>query len=543
MSFKPWKPLLLTALVVGAGTTAATAQKVVAAQKAIELGRYNEARADLRGDNSPEANYELGRVYQMRDLDDSAAVYFNKAGGPSPLGMVAEGRALLAKNRNLEAESKFAEAAKATKNKDAGILTKIAQAYAESDVKDTSKGLNYVTLAQTANKGKIDPALMVARGDIYLKSDAGGGEAMTSFDGATAANPNYAQAFYKKGELNVRSRNGAGAVENFDKAIAIDPNYAPAYYEMASMYASAGQYDKALDNFTKYQNVAEKSVTTTQQYAAFLYLSKKYPEALEQVNAALAMEPNNLTMNRLKAYTLYETKDYAGASAAMDNFLKIAPADKILPDDYSYQSKILIAANRPAEAISVLQKAIAAQADPAKKRDLMSDLVVANTAQRDYKQAAIIQRQITAMPGSDLTDQFRLGLADIRADDFTRADSVFNIINTAKPDYIPAYQYRARANAGLDPESTKGLAKPYYEKYLEMAAADPTKYQSGITEANGYLGYYNLKKNDKAAATTYYQKVLDVDPTNKDAVNAMKIIKGVPHTTTTVKRTTVVKKK
>ena len=542
MSFKPWKPLLLTALVVGAGTTAATAQKVVAAQKAIELGRYSEARADLRGDSSPDANFELGRVYQMRDLNDSAATYFNKAGGPTPLGMVAEGRALLVKGRAFEAEAKFAEAAKATKNKDASILTKIAQAYAESDVKDTSKGLNYVNLAQTANKGKDNPALMIARGDIYLKSESGGGEAMTSFDRATAADANSAEAYFKKGELNVRSRNGEGAVENFNKAIAIDPNYAPAYYEMASMYASAGQYPKALENFTKYQGVAEKSVTTTQQYAAFLYLSKKYPEALEQVNAALAMEPNNMTMNRLKAYTLYETKDYPAAAAAMDNFLKIAPADKILPDDYSYQSKIMIADNHSAEAIVVLQKAIAAQTDPAKKRDLMSDLVVAYTAQRDYKQAAIMQRQITAAPGSDLTDQFRLGLADIRADEFTRADSVFNIINTAKPDYIPAYQYRARANAGLDPESTKGLAKPYYEKYLTMAAADPTKYQSGIVEANGYLGYYNLKQNDKAAATTYYQKVLELDPTNQDAINAMKIIKGVPRTTTTVKRTVVKKK-
>ncbi|QKG53837.1 hypothetical protein [Hymenobacter sp. BRD67] len=173
MPFKPWKPLLLTALTVGAGATAATAQTVASAQKAIELGRYNEARADLRGNSSPEANFELGRIYQMRDLPDSASYYFNRAAGPTPFGMVAEGRALLAKGKAGEADAKFDAAAKATKNKDARVLTMIAQAYGESDVKDITKPLTYVKTAEALGKGKDDPALMVARGDIYLKTDQG----------------------------------------------------------------------------------------------------------------------------------------------------------------------------------------------------------------------------------------------------------------------------------------------------------------------------------------------------------------------------------
>jgi Tfp pilus assembly protein PilF len=90
------------------------------------------------------------------------------------------------------------------------------------------------------------------------------------------------------------------------------------------------------------------------------------------------------------------------------------------------------------------------------------------------------------------------------------------------------------------------LAKPYYEKYIELTSADPTKYKNGLVEANNYLGYYNLQKGDKATATPYYQKVLELDPANSDATNAMKIIKGVPaRTTTTAKKTTTttVKKK
>ena len=535
MPFKPWKPLLLTALVVGAGATAATAQDVAAAQKAIELERYNKARGLLRGASSPDANFELGRLYQMRELPDSAAYYFNRAGGATPFGMVAEGRALLAQGKDAEADAKFEAAAKATKNKDPKVLTMIAQAYGESDVKDITKPLAYVKTAEALSKGKDDPALMVARGDIYLKRDNGGGEAMSSFDRATMADPQDAEAYFKKGVLNVRSRNGADAKTNLDKAIAINPQYAPAYKELAEMYFSSGQYDQAVSTFEQYKGMAEKSSTTDAEYASFLYLSKKYPESLVEVNKVLAVEPNNFTMNRLKAFDLYETGDYPGALAAMDNFLKIAPANKILPEDNSYRSKILSHMGKGDEAIGVLQKSVETITDPAQKNEALHQLAKEYTNQKDYPKAISVLKQILKTPYGDLADQFRLGSAYSSTKQYTQADSVYNIITTAKPTYAPAYLVRAEANFGLDPESTKGLAKPYYEKYLELTSTEPDKYRAGIIESNNYLGYYNLKKEDKAAALPYYQKVLDIDPTNSDATNAMKIIKGTPRPATAKK--------
>ncbi len=541
MPYKPWKPLLLTALTVGAGTTAATAQSVASAQKAIELGRYNEARALLRGNNTPEANFEMGRLYQMREKPDSASYYFNRAGGATPFGMVAEGRALLAQGKAGEADAKFDAAAKATKNKDVKVLTMIAQAYGESDVKDITKPLTYVKTAEALGKGKDDPSLMVARGDIYLLTDQGGGEAMSSFDRAIAANPNDVEAYYKRGVLSVRSRNGAAAKENLDKAIALNPQYAPAYKELAEMYYSAGQYEKAVSTFKQYTDMAEKSSNTDAEYASFLFLSKKYPESLVEVNKVLAVDPNNLTMNRLKAYDLYETGDYANAATAMDQYMKIAPAEKIIPEDYSYQSKILMRANRGDEAISVLQKAIAATTDPAKKADLQNDLATVYMSKKDYASALKVYK---SKGNPDLADQFRIGTAYTGNKQYTQADSVYNTITTAKPTYAPAYQARAQANFNLDPDSKKGLAKPYYEKYIELTSGDPTKYSRGLVEANNYLGYYNLQKGDKAAATPYYQKVLELDPSNADATNAMKIIKGTPaRTTTTAKKTTTTVKK
>ena len=525
MSFKPWKQPLLAAIAMVAGTTAATAQNVQSAQRAIELGRYNEARAILRPGSSPETAFELGRLYQMRALPDSAAYYFNKAAGTTPFGQVAAGRALLAKGQVAPAETQFEAAAKATKNKDAKVLTMIAQAYGESDSKDTGKAQTYLTAAQTVNK-KDDAALMVARGDIFLHSEQGGGEAMTSFDRAITANPSYTQAYYKKGVLNVRARNFNAARESLSKAIELDPSYAPAYRELADMYYYAGQYDLALSTFQKYVGLAEKSPATDAQYASFLYLTKKYAEALTEVNKVLETDPKNLTMNRLKPYLLYETGDFAGAATAMDAYMKMAPADKIIPEDYSYQGRILARAGRADEGIAIINKAITATTDPAKKGELQNDLATAYMTKKDYKNAIGVYRA-KLVNGGDLTDQFRLASAYGNNKQYAQSDSVYGIINTAKPTYAPAILARAKVNGVRDADGKQGLAKPYYDKYIELSkaeGADPAKFKEGLVASYGYLGVYNYQKGDKATAKSNFEQVLVLDPTNEGAKNNIDVL-------------------
>jgi len=402
------------------------------------------------------------------------------------------------------------------------VLTMIAQAYGESDIKNIDKALTYVNAAQTANK-KDEPALMVARGEIYLKTDQGGGEAMISFDRATMANPNYAQAYYKKGELNVRSRNAQEAVTNLEKAIQLEPKYAPAYKELAEMYYYAQQYPKALSTFEQYRQVAEHSTNTDAEYASFLYLTKKYPEALVEVNNVLAKEPNNVTMNRLKAYTLYETGDYAGAATAMDTYLRTAPPEKIIADDYAYQSRILGRNNKAQESLVAINKAIEL-APASKKAEFEAEKTKIQLINKDYS-GALGALKDKARTG-DLADQYRLAAAYASAKKYAQADSVFGIINTAKADYAPAYIARAKVNVALDPDADKGLAKPYYEKYIELGNADPEKYKAGLIESYDYLGAYNAHKNDKAAAKANFEKAIAIDPADDFAVKSLKILNG-----------------
>lgn len=522
MNFKPWNLSFLVALSVSG--SAAFAQNP---QKSIELERYSEARAALaRQGQSPETSFQLGRLYQMREMPDSAVYYFSRISldPKNPMTMVAAGRAALAQGKAAEAQVQFDNAVKASKSKDPKVYTMIAQAYAESGLKDASKGISYVDAAHKLNKNKDDAALMIARGDIYAKSEQGGGEAMNSYERASMADPNNALAYYRKGELNVRSRNYNDARAAFEKAISIDPNYAPAYNALAETYFYAGKYDDALATFQKYQGVAEKSPGTDAKYASFLFLTKKYPEALVEVDKVLARDPRNVTMNRLKAYSLFETGKNAEAITAMEAYMKVQPADKLITEDYVYYGKMLSKAGRADEGTAAIRKAIAN--DPKKAAELQNELAQSYMLAKNYPAAISAYKAKMKSGGTpELTDQIRLAVAYGGNKQYQQADSLYNAVLVARPTYIPGYLMRAKANYSMDPDSKQGLAKPHYEKFIEMAKADPAKYKDGLVEANEYLGYYYYQKGDKATAAPYYQQVLALDPSNSNAqtvINSMK---------------------
>lgn len=523
MNLKPWKLTLLAALSV----TGSAALAQTSPQKALELERYSEARAALlRAPQSNETNFELGRLYQMREMPDSAAYYFNRVSlnQKDPMTMVAAGRAALAQNKAAEAEIQFDNAVKASKGKDQKVYTMIAQAYAESNIKDTGKALSYVSAGEKLNKGgKDDPALMIARGDIYQKSETGGGDAMTSYERASLADPNNVQAYVRKGQLNMRARTYNEAKTNFDKAISIDPNYAPAYNALAETYYFAGRYDDALAQFQKYSSLAEKSSNTDAKYASFLYLTKKYPEALAEVDKVLAKDPNNLTMNRLRAYSLYETGKNDEALAAMQKYLQVAQADnKVITEDNVYYGKMLIKGGKTSEGAAIIKKAI--DADPKKAAELQNELAQAYLAAKDYPNAiSTLKARMAATKGGELTDKVYLGRAYEMNGQYVQADSLYGAVLTERPNYIPGYQMRARANANQDKDSKQGLAKPYYEQYIKVASAaeDASKYKTGLIEANKYLGYYYYQKGDKTAALPYWQQALTLDPNDQQAKTAV----------------------
>ena len=89
-------------------------------------------------------------------------------------------------------------------------------------------------------------------------------------------------------------------------------------------------------------------------------------------------------------------------------------------------------------------------------------------------------------------------------------------------DYA-TYQ-RAHIGYKLDPETKTGAAKPHYEKLIELIKAKSAPEDSDkarLGEAYRYLGYYYLLQNDKEKADSYWKLVLEIDPNNETAKQAL----------------------
>ena len=109
---------------------------------------------------------------------------------------------------------------------------------------------------------------------------------------------------------------------------------------------------------------------------------------------------------------------------------------------------------------------------------------------------------------------------------FMEADSLFTLVAERAPEDYRGFLWRARANAGLDPETEQGLAKPYYEQAMVLLEKD-TSSKSALVECYKYLGYYNYLKeyagNVKGFPETrkYWNKVLEVSPESADIKAAL----------------------
>lgn len=109
--------------------------------------------------------------------------------------------------------------------------------------------------------------------------------------------------------------------------------------------------------------------------------------------------------------------------------------------------------------------------------------------------------------------------------DYSKADSLLTILINKSPNLPIGYLWKARVNANFDPESESGLAKPFYEQFIQIASNESDKYKNELIESYSYLGYYYYLQNDKSKSKANWQEVLDIDPANKQANDVIKQMK------------------
>lgn len=492
-----------------------------------------------------EAYYYLGEVaYAQGNMAEAKANYEKGLAASSDfvLNNVGLGKLLL-KTSPKEAEDQFSIAIKKDK-KDVNVLVAIARAYYDNNMKE--KGDK--ALADARKADKKSPAIYILEGDLKAKTNVG--EAAGSYAQAYTFDPTSAVAYIKTAQV-YENVNPTLAVEMLQKAIEINPNYTLAHKYLGSIYSHGGQYPQAIESYQKYFAQGAYDVNDLTRYAAALYFTKQYEEAKKLINEGISKEPNNFVLNRLLMYSYLQSKDYENGLAAADKFFSLDKGDsEYIVQDFMTYGELLSKNNQLDKAL--LQYDAAIKLDPSKST-VYKDIALACADAGQYADAAKYYQEYIDKADPTLieaTDFFNLGryaylfgspaskdadpaIAEKGKEALLQADKAFGVVTERISDSYLGYFWRARVNAMLDPETTEGLAKPYYEQVANIivAKADGSN-KTELLEAYQYLSYYYYLLFDKSKSATdkeqvklYSEKMLELDPANTVAPQLLEAIK------------------
>ena len=460
---------------------------------------------------------------------------FNKgiAANPNePLNYIGLGKVALIQNNKTVAAEKLAKAesflpakkqkSTLTKPEQATVLVRLADAHVQVGSKDSALVFGFLRRAEALDSK--NPELYLVRGDYWFYTLNNGSRAAENYKRSQDFSPNSTRARVRLGQLYTRIKSYQDALNYYQEALAIDPSFAPAYLEMGFLYAKMNQQTESKANFKKYLDLSSSNIAAKRRYANMLIQTEDYKGAIEQINRIMAIDSVTFNdLNRALAYSYFEEKQYQQAKYYMEKFISNAPVEKITSNDHIYSGRILVKNSQDSIGILSLKKAF--ELDTANV-DLLNEIAGMYLKSKKSQEAGDIYKLRIKYTKGSVNDFYKMGRAYFEAKNLTEADSAFSKVNIMSPNFEPAFVQRARLKSTLDPDTKEGLAKPFYEKVLELAASDTIKYSKDIFEAYNYLGYYYLVNKQYCESLVFWDKIVAIDPANENANSALKDLKS-----------------
>ena len=401
-------------------------------------------------------------------------------------------------------------------------------------VKDTANAKTYANYALEASKNKSAAAFLLL-GDIEAISDNGGGAA-AQYEQAIYVDPKNPDAYYKYANV-YRKISPSGAVAKLNELrqqrpdIAVDALAGRIYYMSNEFDKALAAYDKADKNLMEERDLSD--------YAMAAFFKAQNQKSLDIAKFGLTKKPRHAAFNRLAFFNSTELKNYDDALMYADRLFNQSDSAKFSYYDYTYYGNALSGAKQPEKAIEMYQKALQQEDmdNKAKRAGVIKQLSDAYREKEDYPNAIKFYKEyldnIDKPSANDMALLAGLYMqqgstlnGDAQVAAFQQADATYASL-AEKFDGAAEYAtfMRARVNGQMDPDQSKGLAKPFYEKLVELigpkAELDATE-KARLKESYHYLiSYYFIQKDDKATAKEYSVKMLTIDPENEIAKQVM----------------------
>lgn len=558
------KAITLSLGLVMMGGTASFAQSLADAKKAMDAEQYQKAGSMLKTlvstqGTKGESFFNLGEVYLRTDDIDSARAVFTKGITADPkyaLNYVGLGHADLKSANPTSAKTNFDKALQLG-TKDYQTYLAIGKALIDQKTPDYAGALPNLQKAEELDSKDKDPETFLALADFYAMQKKNT-EAYPLYLRALDINPALNRAHVQIGKMYKEAYAFPESEAELKKATAADPNYGPAYRELAELQMQWSYFDpkngeakraEALVNYKKYLDLTDKSFESRLRYAQFLVYANDFA-TLEKEVATLNTEASNPKMFiviRMRGYSAIENKNFEQGLKYMNElFARKQDESRIIGSDYLYLGKAYQATGNDSLAVVNISKGV--QLDTTKVEELAA-VGKKLFETRKYMQAADVYRKVISLNAKNPSmamNYYYLGAADYfgyaiansekKNPDkqmLTEGDGAFAKLLTLAPEYESAILYRARIAKYLDQEPPTGLAKPFYEQYIQLVtvtkpekAALPVNVK-GLIDAYNWLGAFTAT-TDKEKAKEYFNKTLALDPANVTATDNLKYLNGTP---------------
>ena len=516
---------------------------MIGAAKAFFLDNLKQQREGIL---QAETCYYLGECYWVSGFRDSAEMYYRKGIEFMPdysynrIGLVG-----LKLGKDVDGEELFKEAFTNKKDKkDAGVQLAIARAYLHAG--NMVKAMEHVNQARGVDDEDGLPYLV--EGDI-LSAQGKVGDACAKYEMAAYFSPDCVGACLKQARLYM-STNRSLAREKLDKTREVCPEFCGIYCMLGELHEMVGDSKAAADNYSKFIQSGHYDQDNLLRYAGILYFDKQYEKMLPVLQSVLKVQPESLVAKRLHVYCLAKREEGEKCLEAIKYFIESTPEECQICQDYLCYAEQLTLKKEYNEAITYYKKALCADC---KRQELLKDIADLFVKNRDLDSAVVYYRQyfdFVKEPAAE--DLLKLGkcyynlacqdsVPELQKEELIKADSLFKELSVQVPNSYVSYFWRARVNSMLDPETTKGLAKPYYEKVIEIGSVQPERYKRELIESYKYLGYYHYviadaittknngnpdpAKEEYGEAKLFFSKVLMLDAKDEVALKALESIK------------------
>ena len=458
------------------------------------------------------------------------------------------------------------------KNNEVDVIVAIGYAYLENGMFEEAN--QKVTEGKKADKKSPMPYIL--EGDIH-KANRNLGAAAGSYDQAIYFAPNFPLSYIKSAVIYENSKNWQAPIDKLKTAIELYPDYIIPFGYMGKIYTNNGYYPLAIEAYKTYFTNGIYTLEDVTLYASALYFSEQYDDATAKIKEGLNLDPNNFVLNRLQMYSAAKTQDVENGLRYAQKFFSIKrdTSNKYIVLDFTMYATLLKEAKRYDEAMVEYQKAL--DLDP-KAFEIYKEMATLAAQRKQNGLAGDLYQKYIEYGGEQIQplDHYYMGtyyysagrvrtaadtamVLELRTDDsfmsklsddaaqrdelktndtlFVKtvirhyailADTAFGTVIENIPEGHTGYVLRARTNALLDPDSEIGLAKPYYEKAIELLVDKDTSVKSirdNLMESYSYLGYFYYLKEDKDNTILYWNKVLELDPENANAKMVLESMK------------------